>query len=158
MQLFEKTQTYIAHCICSAPISTAAITRSSIRSGRKMRLMAYTDYTLRTLTYLGLNRDRMVTIQDTADLHGIPKNHLMKVVHQLGLTRTVETVRGRNGGIKLNKEPVDINIGDVVRYTETDFLWRSASRPTWSHIAGQTCVAPQAPTPTAQCCANFQIA
>ena len=34
----------------------------------------------------------------------------------------VETVRGRNGGIKLNKEPVDINIGDVVRYTETDFF------------------------------------
>ena len=86
-----------------------------------MRLTAYTDYTLRTLMYLGLNRDRLVTIQDIADLHGISKNHLMKVVHQLGLTRMVETVRGRNGGLKLNKEPVDINIGDVVRETETDF-------------------------------------
>ena len=123
-----------------------------------MRSTASTDYTLRTLTYLGLNRDRMVTIQDTADLHGISKNHLMKVVHQLGLTRMVETVRGRNGGIELKKEHVDTNVGDVVRYTETDFLWRSASRPTWAHIGGQTCAAPQALTPTAQCCANFQIA
>ena len=156
--MFEKTQTHIAQCICSAPISAAAITGSSVRSGQKMRSTASTDYTLRTLTYLGLNRDRMVTIQDTADLHGISKNHLMKVVHQLGLTRMVETVRGRNGGIELNKEHVDINVGDVVRYTETDFLWRSASRPTWPHIGGQTYAAPQALTPTAQCCANFQIA
>ena len=87
-----------------------------------MRLTAYTDYTLRTLMYLGLNRDRLVTIQDIADLHGISKNHLMKVVHQLGLSSMVETVRGRNGGLKLNKEPADINIGVVVRNTETDFF------------------------------------
>lgn len=87
-----------------------------------MRLTAYTDYTLRTLMYLGLNRDRLVTIQDIADLHGISKNHLMKVVHQLGLSGMVETIRGRNGGLKLNKEPTAINIGEVVRNTETDFF------------------------------------
>ena len=46
----------------------------------------------------------------------------MKVVHQLGLTGMVETVRGRSGGLKLNKEPAEINIGDVVRNTETDFF------------------------------------
>jgi hypothetical protein len=33
--------------------------------------------------YLVLNRDRLVTIQDIADMYGISKNHLMKVVHQL---------------------------------------------------------------------------
>lgn len=87
-----------------------------------MRLTAYTDYTLRTLMYLALNRDRLVTIQDIAELHGISKNHLMKVVHQLGISGMVETVRGRNGGLKLNQEPADINIGEVVRNTETDFF------------------------------------
>jgi Rrf2 family transcriptional regulator, nitric oxide-sensitive transcriptional repressor len=86
-----------------------------------MRLTDYTDYTLRTLMYLGYNRDRLVTIQDIADLHSISKNHLTKVVHQLGLSDMVETVRGRNGGLRLNKEPADINIGEVVRNTETDF-------------------------------------
>lgn len=87
-----------------------------------MRLTAYTDYTLRTLMYLGLNQDRLVTIQDIADLHNISKNHLMKVVHQLGLTGIVETVRGRNGGIRLSTEPGKVNIGEVVRNTETDFF------------------------------------
>ncbi|MEC5160501.1 MULTISPECIES: RrF2 family transcriptional regulator [unclassified Janthinobacterium] len=87
-----------------------------------MRLTTYTDYTLRTLMYLGVNRDRLVTIQDIADLHAISKNHLMKVVYQLGLSGIVETVRGRNGGLRLKREPADINIGAVVRETESDFF------------------------------------
>lgn len=87
-----------------------------------MRLTTYTDYALRTLMYLAVNRDRLVTIQDIADLHGIAKNHLTKVVHQLGLLGLVETIRGRNGGLRLGREPADINIGEVVRSTETDFF------------------------------------
>ncbi|MDO9192769.1 MAG: Rrf2 family transcriptional regulator, partial [Undibacterium sp.] len=78
-----------------------------------MRLTAFTDYTLRTLMYLGTHRDQLVTIQEIADLHNISKNHLMKVVHQLGIEGLVDTVRGRNGGLRLNKEPRDINIGAV---------------------------------------------
>jgi Rrf2 family transcriptional regulator, nitric oxide-sensitive transcriptional repressor len=87
-----------------------------------MRLTAYTDYTLRTLMHLAVNRDQLVTIQDIANIHGISKNHLMRVVHHLGISGIVETVRGRNGGLRLNKEPADINIGEVVRSTETDFF------------------------------------
>lgn len=86
-----------------------------------MRLTSYTDFALRTLMYLAINRDHLVTIQDIADLHGISKNHLTKVAHQLGQLGLVETVRGRNGGLKLGHEPEDINIGKVVRQTETDF-------------------------------------
>lgn len=86
-----------------------------------MRLTSYTDYALRTLMYLAMNRDRLVTIQDIADIHGIAKNHLTKVVHQLGLLGVVDTVRGRSGGLRLGKEPKDINLGELVRHTETDF-------------------------------------
>ncbi|MGV3654445.1 MAG: RrF2 family transcriptional regulator [Noviherbaspirillum sp.] len=86
-----------------------------------MRLTSYTDYALRALMYLALNRERLVTIQDIADTHGIAKNHLTKVVHQLGLLGIVETVRGRSGGLRLAREPEEINIGAVVRETESDF-------------------------------------
>jgi len=86
-----------------------------------MRLTSYTDYALRTLMYLASNRDHLATIQNIADLHGISKNHLTKVVHQLGQLGLLETVRGRNGGLKLGREPEEINIGKVVRHTETDF-------------------------------------
>lgn len=94
-----------------------------------MRLTAYTDYTLRTLIFLALNRDRLVTIQDIADAHRISKNHLMKVVHQLGLSGMVETVRGRSGGLRLNCDPADINVGQVVRNTETDFFMAECFDP-----------------------------
>lgn len=86
-----------------------------------MRLTTFTDYTLRSLIYLGMHRDRLATIQDIADLHGISKNHLTKVIHQLGMSGMVETVRGRNGGLRLRCEPADVNIGAVVRASEPDF-------------------------------------
>jgi Rrf2 family nitric oxide-sensitive transcriptional repressor len=87
-----------------------------------MKLTSYTDYALRTLIYLALNRDRLVTVQEIADAHGIAKNHLTKVVHQLGVLGLVETVRGRHGGLRLGKDPSGINLGLVVRSTESDFF------------------------------------
>ena len=87
-----------------------------------MKLTSYTDYALRTLMYLAMNRDRLVTIQDIADTHRIAKNHLTKVVHHLGMLGLVETVRGRNGGLRLGREPSEINVGEVVRNTESDFF------------------------------------
>lgn len=33
----------------------------------------------------------------------------------------METTRGRNGGLRLRKEPEEINLGAVVRGTEPDF-------------------------------------
>lgn len=87
-----------------------------------MRLTDYTDFSLRTLMYLGVHRDRLVTIQEIADVYGISKSHLMKVVHQLGLAGLIETIRGRSGGLRLGKEPGEINLGKVVRSTEPDFM------------------------------------
>lgn len=87
-----------------------------------MRLTSYTDYALRTLIYLATHREGLVTIQDIADFHGIAKNHLTKVVHQLGQIGVIETIRGRSGGMRLAREPAQINIGEVVRATETDFF------------------------------------
>jgi len=94
-----------------------------------MRLTSYTDYALRTLIVLGMNRSRLVTIQEIAELHSISKNHLMKVAHQLGLSGMVDTVRGRNGGLRLKLEPDQINLGIVVRNTETDFYMAECFDP-----------------------------
>lgn len=90
-----------------------------------MRLTAYTDYSLRTLIFLAMNREQLVTVQHIADAHGIAKNHLTKVVHHLGMLGYVVTVRGRNGGLRLGREPSEIVIGDVVRHMETDFYMAS---------------------------------
>jgi Rrf2 family nitric oxide-sensitive transcriptional repressor len=86
-----------------------------------MRLSEYTDYTLRVLMYCATTRDRLVTIGELAEQHGLSKNHLMKVVNDLARQGLLETTRGRGGGLRLLAEPKTIRIGDVVRATETDF-------------------------------------
>lgn len=85
-----------------------------------MRLTVFTDYTLRTLMYLALRPDTLVTISDIADAYQISNNHLMKVVHQLALSGDVITVRGQRGGLRLARSPEQINVGDVVRRSESD--------------------------------------
>nr|WP_311529569.1 Rrf2 family transcriptional regulator [uncultured Ralstonia sp.] len=86
-----------------------------------MRLTDYTDYALRTLIYVAVHPDELVTIQRIADAFDIPKNHLIKIVQQLGQDGFLHTVRGRAGGITLGRPAQEINLGDVVRATEPDF-------------------------------------
>lgn len=48
----------------------------------------------------------------------------MKIIYNLGKMGYIETIRGRNGGICLAKQPSEINIGEIVRKTEEDsILW-----------------------------------
>ncbi|MBD3110079.1 Rrf2 family transcriptional regulator [Bacillus sp. AGMB 02131] len=86
-----------------------------------MRLTSFTDYSIRVLLYVNVHNDRLVNIQEIADAYGISKNHLTKIIYQLGKLGYLETVRGRNGGIRLAMEPSEINIGQLVRKTEEDF-------------------------------------
>src|SRR5208337_1614850 len=85
-----------------------------------MKLTLYTDYSLRALLYLSHKDGTPATISEIADFYRISRNHLVKVVHNLGLLGFVETTRGKNGGIKLAKDAELISIGDVVRKTEPD--------------------------------------
>ena len=87
-----------------------------------MRLTLYTDYSLRVLLYIGVKEnEKLSTVQEVSDAYGISKNHLTKVVHELGKLGLIETVRGRGGGFRLNMAPKEINIGEVVRKMEDDF-------------------------------------
>ena len=88
-----------------------------------MRLTQWTDYTLRVLMYCASTdgRAQPVTISEVADLYGISRSHLMKIVQQLSAQGLLETTRGRGGGMRLMRPASTINVGAVVRSTETDF-------------------------------------
>lgn len=83
-----------------------------------MRLTLHADYGLRVLIQVGLNGGELTTINDIATSFEISKQHLMKVVNDLGQKGYLDTVRGRNGGLRLKGMPRDIKIGQVVRDLE----------------------------------------
>jgi Rrf2 family transcriptional regulator, nitric oxide-sensitive transcriptional repressor len=70
--------------------------------------------------YLALDTGRHATIAEIARTWRIPESHLMKIVHRLGVAGDIETIRGRNGGLRLGKPAASINLGTVVRRTEVD--------------------------------------
>ena len=94
-----------------------------------MRLTHFSDYALRLLMYAAARqeqhkeqrKDQLVTIEETAELYGLSRAHLMKVANQLTRAGFLKATRGRNGGLSLAKKPERIRLGDVVRATEPDF-------------------------------------
>ena len=85
-----------------------------------MQLTLYTDYSLRMLLYLAIH-EKGATIASIAEFYGISKNHLIKVSNHLTRLEYIHASRGRSGGLRLNKKPEDINIGEVVEALEPNF-------------------------------------
>ena len=79
-----------------------------------MQLTLYTDFSLRALIHVGLCGDKLTRINDIAQSFGISKAHLMKVVNDLSQNGYLETVRGRNGGIRLMRERYREDIVDGI--------------------------------------------
>ena len=88
-----------------------------------MRLTQWTDYALRVLMYCAAHekRDAAPTIAEIAEVHGISRSHLMKVVMALAAKGWLSTTRGRGGGLRLLRPPGEIVVGEVIRQMEEDF-------------------------------------
>jgi Rrf2 family nitric oxide-sensitive transcriptional repressor len=85
-----------------------------------MRLTLHTDYALRVLMFAGIKGDVLATIGEIVRHFDISEGHVMKVVHALGKAGYLETVRGKNGGVRLARKQSQINVGAVVRDMEEE--------------------------------------
>lgn len=83
-----------------------------------MHITQHTDYGLRVLIYLGTNTDRLVTIREISECFDVSNSHLMKVVNHLIREKFIEGVRGKGGGVRLERAAGEIVVGDVVRRLE----------------------------------------
>ncbi|MYL44385.1 Rrf2 family transcriptional regulator [Virgibacillus halodenitrificans] len=87
-----------------------------------MNLKKYTDYGLRVLIFTGMKKEgELASIKEISSVYNISTHHLGKIVHQLTKLELVESIRGRNGGIRLAKPADEMNVGRIVRMLESDF-------------------------------------
>lgn len=86
-----------------------------------MHLTKFTDFSLRVLIFAAIKEPELASIKQVAEAFNVPETHLKKVVHVLSLGGYLDSVRGKGGGFRLAREPAAIKLGEVVRYTESDF-------------------------------------
>ncbi|MBB2970779.1 iron-responsive transcriptional regulator RirA [Mesorhizobium sp. RMAD-H1] len=86
-----------------------------------MRLTRQTNYAIRMLMYCAANEGSLSRVPDIARAYSVSELFLFKILQPLVEHGLVETVRGRNGGVRLGKPAAAITIFDVVRVTEESF-------------------------------------
>lgn len=84
-----------------------------------MRMTQFSNYAIRMLIYAGLNGHRPSGVPDIARAYGISQNHLNKVAAELCHLGYLQARRGRSGGVSLGRDPEQINIGEIIRQTES---------------------------------------
>jgi len=86
-----------------------------------MRLTRQTNYAIRILMYCAANEGRLSRIPEIAAAYSVSELFLFKILQPLVEAGLVQTVRGRNGGVRLGKPATEITLFDVVRVTEESF-------------------------------------
>lgn len=83
-----------------------------------MRLTVRTNLAMRTLMFCAVNSGRTVQKRQVAACCNASEAHLGVVINQLSHAGYIETIRGRNGGIRLGCPPEKISVGEVFRIFE----------------------------------------
>ena len=86
-----------------------------------MKLTKQTDYAFRILMFCAAGGGRLSRVSDIARAYGASEPFLFKILHPLVEGGLVQTVRGRNGGIRLARPANQITLAEVVRLTEDSF-------------------------------------
>ena len=107
-----------------------------------MQLSKFTDYALRVLLLAASTPDRNTTIREAAEIYGISHAHLKKVVLMLSKQGYLESMRGHGGGFRLGMPPEQINLGALIRTTETDFALVECFNPNSDCAIQSICVLP----------------
>lgn len=83
-----------------------------------MRLTIKTNLAARVLMACAVNDGTKLRSIQIAEACNASLNHLLQVVSALQAHGFVETIRGRNGGLRLARLPAEISIGEVFRIFE----------------------------------------
>lgn len=88
-----------------------------------MRLSQKCTYALRAMLELALRSgEAPSSIAAIGAAQGIPEQFLQVIMRELRQGGFVESRRGKAGGYLLSRHPRDINVGEVLRFVEGEFI------------------------------------
>lgn len=82
-----------------------------------MQIKKKTQYTINILIHLAVhnqNSDELLDIKNVSAELDIAYEHSRKIVQELAKLEIIQSVRGRNGGIRLAKAPTEIHIYQLI--------------------------------------------
>ena len=80
------------------------------------------------MMFAAARKDELITIEETAELYGLSRAHLMKVANQLTRAGFLKATRGRNGGLSLARKPDNGSaIGEENEWRQA--RWRPMTMP-----------------------------
>lgn len=95
-----------------------------------MRVSAKADYALRALIEMAERRDgKPVSAEELGRLQEIPHGFLQAILADLRKAGVVMSQRGQYGGWRLQREPGDISVADVIRAVDGPLVSVYGLRP-----------------------------
>lgn len=85
-----------------------------------MKISTRGRYALRTMIDIAVNsdRDRNITIKEISQRQNISIKYLEQIVGILSKAKLLRSVRGAQGGYRLNRRPEDYTAGEILRLAE----------------------------------------
>lgn len=84
-----------------------------------MQLTRGAEYALRGMTFLAQQDSlKYITIREISDSADIPEKFMRKLIHFINQKGYLESVRGKNGGIRLGIEADEITMLDIIEAVE----------------------------------------
>ena len=95
-----------------------------------MRVSAKADYALRALIEMATRTDQStVSAEELGRLQDIPHGFLQAILADLRRADLVVSQRGQSGGWRLNRDPGDISVADVIRAVDGPLVSVYGLRP-----------------------------
>ena len=110
-----------------------------------MNISSRCDYACRAMVELAKQAHTQQPVRAThiAEQRGIPEKYLVHILIQLKRAGLVRSVRGSQGGYRLERAPGDISLGDIVKAIDGPILepppledsYGQDLDPTWRRVA-----------------------
>lgn len=94
-----------------------------------MKLSAKVRYAVKILVDIALEKEKPLTISSIAKRENISNNYLRQLVMLMVQEGILKTLRGKNGGVFLAKEPKDITVYELYRLLEGELFISDCLKP-----------------------------